>query len=484
MRTPISEVLRTMERRASVQNGIARMGDSTKGLLTFGDDMVHVMNEFSPYRKANERGNGLHRIQEDKPRAASSGRIRRSAEPDDYSVRAVDPKTKGNIPRSDSFDLENESPRSVESIFGGYKPRAASSGRLRHSADPEAYSVRIAERNGGGNKSRLDSFSADYESPRSMESILDGSKPRAASSGRVRLSTGPDDFSVTFVDPKDSISKYRSDSFGQDNESPRSVARSKSNERPSRSSGSSTYGSADNKPNGKSASTTRPVPPGRSRPGIRAHRSGSFALRQFKENHQQQCHQPTTRRHYKTKNEARSEVEQNSVPCEVTSPNKSDWKKPALRLHRSMDGSFSVRSTPLKDRETCKSPTSQDDIRYVPPIPLQSSLPESTEIASSSKGIDVGWNETAWDRPMIEVAPGFSLPMCGTAETMQALHLDRIVHVECKSCSVFLACINTAYMVLCPGCRSVSPMETVGYNMSPTLGLGLRVEDILSQIHN
>ena len=383
-----------MERRSSVQNGIARLGDSTKGLLTFQDDMVHVMNEFAPHQKTKDRGNRMHRIQED--------------------------------------DLT-----CVKRNHSGFsKPRSSSSGRVRPSNDSE-------QPKASGSKSRSGSFGMEDESPRSVAR----SKSRGEKSASI----------------------IRNGSLNCENDLVL-------NDRYSResSSNSPTY----DKPNRDMTRRTPRAPPERSRPGIRAHRSGSFALRQFKENHQQDV----ARRHYKTRHEARSETDPGPEPSEVSSPTKSDWKKPALRLHRSMDGSFSVRSSEAKDTIPRKPASRQREISYVPPVPLQNTISENVEDISSENAFDAGWNENAWDRPMIEVSPGFSLPMCGTKETMQALHLDRIVHVECTSCSVFLACINTAYMVLCPGCRSVSPIETSGCNMSPTLGLGLRVEDILSQI--
>jgi hypothetical protein len=472
-----------MERRASVQNGIARLGDSTKGLLTFGDDMVHVMQEFSPYRKAKEHSKGLHRIQEDRSRAISSGRVRLSADPEDMSVRVAQSRKSGRKIRSDSIEGYNESSRSVDSVLDRSKPRCASSGRDCLAEDPDDFLIKFVQPQIGGSKYQSDSFGTSNVSPRSVESILGGSKPRASSPGGVRLSADPGDLTVHIVETRVRERKSRSENLSNLEESPRSLAQSKSNNRPSHTY-ESTFRSAEDKPRGTSATPTRPIPPGRSRPGIRAHRSGSFALRQFKENHQKN-HQPVARRHYKTKNEARSKTDQSQPPCEVRSPEKSDWKKPALRLHRSMDGSFCVRSFTSKDTAPCKPPSRHGDICYVPPFSLQDTLQsENEDVFRSHNTIGTGWNENAWERPMIEVAPGFSLPMCGTHETMHALHLDRIVHVECKYCSVFLACINTAYMVLCPGCRSVSPVEAVGYNMSPTLGLGLRVEDILSQIQH
>lgn len=213
---------------------------------------------------------------------------------------------------------------------------------------------------------------------------------------------------------------------------------------------------------------SRPPPPqrpGRSRPGIRTHRSGSFALRQFKENYnQQQIQRP------KTKAEARSNArthEENTTTPSITtmSENSAGWTKPALRQCRSEDSSFR-RHCVAKPRTTEET----NDVMFHRP----------TGVVSRTMEFD---GTLKFKRTMVEVAPGYSMLMCGIDETMHALHLDRIVHVECSCCSTFLACINVASMVLCPGCQSVNPLESAShlYEGVPVMGLGLRVEDILAQ---
>ena len=201
----------------------------------------------------------------------------------------------------------------------------------------------------------------------------------------------------------------------------------------------------------------RPRPPaGRARPVIRTHRSGSFALRQFKETHDQ-----TQNRRSKTKTEARSRGSMTNQTIDVASENSTEWVKPPLRPYHSVDGSF------------CLLYCSGETINEA-----------SNE---TSPGLDHRFKEyngvTKYTRSMVEVAPGYSALMCGIDETMNALHLDRIIHAECTSCNTFLACINVASMVLCPGCQTVSPLESPGHSFDcvPIMGLGLRIKDILAQ---
>jgi hypothetical protein len=427
------EIHCTMERRrGSIRCNIARLGDSTSGLLTFQDDMMYVTNELekslSPIRSTKERRNEklkLQRVQED----------------DLITMRMSKSQSSGD---------------------GLSKPRSATAGRIRPS-DTDSFTSSATTRTRSSNKSRssVRSDGGDAEdSPRSVART-----ERTNSSGQTRLAT--EDHSGTSVAPDDTVAMSPT-------RTRRTISSDKVVDMSAGTSGSNTS---------QDGTRHRRVSVGRTRPVLRTHRSGSFALRQFQENYQQQ--RPGTRRHCKTKSQAR-DGDWNAVTHASPTATESEFKKPALRLHRSMDGSFSVRTAASKDsqpRKPSSSSSTQEDICYVPPAPLQSSATIGTN-DSTSEDTSNGeyWDGTTWDRPMIEVAPGYSLPLCGTLETMQALHLDRIIHVECNSCNVFLACINTAGMVLCPGCRTVSPVESTSQHISPTLGLGLRVEDILSQI--
>jgi hypothetical protein len=214
-------------------------------------------------------------------------------------------------------------------------------------------------------------------------------------------------------------------------------------------------------------------PPGRSRPGIRTHRSGSFALRQFKENYDQKQN-----RRSKTKAEARlqdsleNEVTETTRSIDSVSENSEQWSKPALRPYRSVDGSFRIQG----DAKSLYGPVET------------SIVAKNDVILSRSRGSDQRSMEfdggMKFKRSVIEVAPGCSMLFSGIDETMNALHLDRIVHAECTSCNTFLACINVASMVLCPGCQTVSPLDSASHSFDcvPIMGLGLRVEDILAHV--
>jgi hypothetical protein len=79
-----------------------------------------------------------------------------------------------------------------------------------------------------------------------------------------------------------------------------------------------------------------------------------------------------------------------------------------------------------------------------------------------------------WDRVQVELLPGHYVPLIGSEETWQAFCADNVVHIECSACQMFLYCKNTAKMVLCPGCRMISPIDEVGLG-AEGLGLGLSV---------
>lgn len=215
-------------------------------------------------------------------------------------------------------------------------------------------------------------------------------------------------------------------------------------------------------------------PPSRSRPGIRTHRSGSFALRQFKENYdKKQNRRPKTKAEARLKDTIENEITEASRSTDSVSNHSEEWVKPALRPYRSVDRSFRIQGDAKSTycSEVTSSASKNDDLQL-----RSQEIDQRREFEGGSK----------FKRSMVEVAPGCSMLFCGIDETMNALHLDRIVHAECSSCNTFLACINVAAMVLCPGCQTVSPIESTSishsFDCAPVMGLGLRVEDILAHL--
>jgi hypothetical protein len=60
---------------------------------------------------------------------------------------------------------------------------------------------------------------------------------------------------------------------------------------------------------------------------------------------------------------------------------------------------------------------------------------------------------------MIQVAPGLSARLRGAAETWEAIKSDFYRPCMCLACNTDLFCIQDAWLVLCPDCRVLSPME-------------------------
>jgi hypothetical protein len=81
----------------------------------------------------------------------------------------------------------------------------------------------------------------------------------------------------------------------------------------------------------------------------------------------------------------------------------------------------------------------------------------------------------AWSRSQVELLPGYYVSLIGSEETWQAFCEDNVITTECSSCQLFLYCKDTAGMVICPGCRAISPVDDVGLG-TEMLGLGLTVE--------
>jgi hypothetical protein len=146
-------------------------------------------------------------------------------------------------------------------------------------------------------------------------------------------------------------------------------------------------------------------------------------------------------------------------------------RRPPLRMHRSMEQPIFNRPPQKLSRQT---PKTHADI----------SLPPLTKPISrcySSPPVLAPREEKIWHRVVVDVAPGHSVPLCGAEETKHALQKNCIVHTDCSCCGLFLYCINSASIVLCPSCRSISPVETNSQKVTESLGLGLTVEHVLEE---
>ena len=60
---------------------------------------------------------------------------------------------------------------------------------------------------------------------------------------------------------------------------------------------------------------------------------------------------------------------------------------------------------------------------------------------------------------IIEVAPGISLPLKGSNETLEAIYDGRVTIARCCCCRLHLHCIDVADLVICPDCYVLSPID-------------------------
>lgn len=73
---------------------------------------------------------------------------------------------------------------------------------------------------------------------------------------------------------------------------------------------------------------------------------------------------------------------------------------------------------------------------------------------------------------MIEIMPGLSEPLRGSAETIKAHMSGNIMRIHCVCCDQDISCVGDAAYVLCPNCTVVSPAPSESMNGS-SWGVGL-----------
>jgi len=93
-----------------------------------------------------------------------------------------------------------------------------------------------------------------------------------------------------------------------------------------------------------------------------------------------------------------------------------------------------------------------------------------------------------WERIMVEIVPGTSVPMHGSAETECALREGRTRFLICVQCDTNIVCIDESSLVICPCCRSILPTglkDEKSYNVNThllkgkdSLGLGVNAKEL------
>jgi hypothetical protein len=86
-----------------------------------------------------------------------------------------------------------------------------------------------------------------------------------------------------------------------------------------------------------------------------------------------------------------------------------------------------------------------------------------------------GDNNADANRTMVEVMPGEYVPLRGSVETWDAVMSGQVKKTSCACCCLDLVCVQDADLVMCPGCRIISPVDDGGDGGG--LGLGMSVQD-------
>lgn len=85
---------------------------------------------------------------------------------------------------------------------------------------------------------------------------------------------------------------------------------------------------------------------------------------------------------------------------------------------------------------------------------------------------------------MVEISPGFQVPLRRAQETVKAISVDFYAPITCFACTKDILCIADVSYVICPGCKTVSPVEGETFEGRQLrrfgLGLGFTWETLLT----
>ena len=79
---------------------------------------------------------------------------------------------------------------------------------------------------------------------------------------------------------------------------------------------------------------------------------------------------------------------------------------------------------------------------------------------------------------VIEVEPGFSLPLRSSESTYRALLTGKTTSLTCFSCQDNLTTPSDVTMVICSACWICMPLENTGSEQEGAIGLGIKDEEI------
>jgi hypothetical protein len=102
------------------------------------------------------------------------------------------------------------------------------------------------------------------------------------------------------------------------------------------------------------------------------------------------------------------------------------------------------------------------------------------------------------DENLIEVSPGYCLPLHGSKDTWKAIMAGKIIITRCTCCEEDLTCVEDVQLVICCDCWVFSPVdqsiagilleetdeEWFTRNESSGVGLGVKANDIVEWINS
>lgn len=94
-------------------------------------------------------------------------------------------------------------------------------------------------------------------------------------------------------------------------------------------------------------------------------------------------------------------------------------------------------------------------------------------LSVTSRGSTTNRSRAADQGLEVAIAPGVTAPLRGAQETTQAVRQDFITNVACWGCQQEVYCIADCRWAVCPGCRTISPLEDNGLTSRRQWGLGL-----------
>eukprot|EP00934_Nitzschia_sp_Nitz4_P004370 Nitzschia sp. Nitz4//scaffold25_size161228//117556//118104//NITZ4_002446-RA/size161228-processed-gene-0.86-mRNA-1//-1//CDS//3329544634//4360//frame0 len=130
--------------------------------------------------------------------------------------------------------------------------------------------------------------------------------------------------------------------------------------------------------------------------------------------------------------------------------------------------------------ETMHRQDSWRSVQSTPAPPVRPLVRKSSPSPSVNSNTDytAPTRPTTFSRMEVEISPGSYMPMIGAAETTQAIRDGRVCSTTCFGCDSLLYCVMTSVCVICPTCKTVSPVAFDQQGLTVEgVGLGVSADD-------